>query len=141
MVIGWEEPKQNINGHLYHILQRASSSVYLRNLPYPREWNPIDRPHVALLLCEDGQVFRFYLSTPCEERRRLHVWNPQRLSVDSLVEVKFNDMDLRYYRKEEKMWALVGEARNPVYKDFNENGIHLRIDDNESIGPEQLRKF
>ena len=136
MVVSREESQQNINEYLYHALQRASSSVYLRDLPYPREWNPIDRPHVALLLCEDGHVFRFYLSTPCEERRRLHVWNPQRLSIDSLVEVKFNDMDLRYYRKEKNMWALVGEVRNPVFKEFNEHGILLKINDRERNGPE-----
>jgi hypothetical protein len=40
-------------------------------------------------------------------------------------------MDLRYYLWDEKMWALEGEARNPVYKEFNEFGILLRLDNCE----------
>lgn len=131
MVVGREESHQNINEYLYSALQQASSTVHFRELPYPHEWNPIDRPHVALLLCENGYVFRFYLSTPCAERKKLHVWNPQRISIDSLVEVKYNDMDLRYYRREEKMWALVGEARNHMYKEFNEYGILLKMEGHE----------
>jgi hypothetical protein len=131
MIGSREVSHQNINEYLFNALQHAGSTLHFRELPYPSEWNPIDRPHVALLLCEKGHVFRFYLSTPCAEGKRLYVWNPQRLSIDSLVEVKYNDMDLRYYRREEKMWALVGEARNPVYKEFNEFGILLRLEDQE----------
>ena len=36
------------------------------------------------------------------------------------------------------MWALVGEARNPVYKEFNEHGVLFRIDNRKWIEPERL---
>jgi hypothetical protein len=108
----------NIDEETYHTLLSASGSLYFKNLPIPRDWSPVHRPHVALLYCENKHVFRFYLSTPCK-KDRLCVWDAKDLEYDSLIEIKHNDMDYRYYRRDNGNWAMVGEARDYAFQDLD----------------------
>jgi hypothetical protein len=113
-----EIPHVKLDESMYHMLLSASGSLYFRNLPAPRDWSSVHRPHVALLYCEDKEVFRFYLSTPCEGDR-LCVWDASSLEYDSLVEIKYSDLDYRYYRRENGTWTMVGEARDSPFQELD----------------------
>jgi hypothetical protein len=113
-----EMPQMKIDEGTYHTLLSASGSLYFKDLPSPRDWSPIHRPHVALLYCEDKEVFRFYLSAPCK-RDRLCVWDTKSLETNSLVEIKYNDLDYRYYRRDNGNWAMVGEARDSPFEELD----------------------
>jgi hypothetical protein len=100
------------------MLLSASGSLYFKELPIPHSWSPVHRPHVALLYCEEKQVLRFYLSTPCK-KDKLCVWDTNNLEYNSLVEIKYNDQDFRYYRRENGTWTMVGEARDSPFQELD----------------------
>jgi hypothetical protein len=108
----------NIDESMYHTLLSASGSLYYKDLPVPRDWSPIHRPHVAVLYCEDKHVFRFFLSTPSEEEK-VRVWDATKLEYNSLVEIKHNDQDYRYFRRDTKTWTMVGEAREHPFQELD----------------------
>jgi hypothetical protein len=113
-----ESVQLKIDESMYHTLMSASGSLYFKEIPVPHDWNSIQRPHVALLYCENQEVFRFYLSAPCK-KDRLCVWDAKKLEHNSLVEVKYNDLDYRYYRRENGNWIMVGEARDSPFQELD----------------------
>ena len=116
----------NIDDKMYHTLLSSSGSLYFKELPVPRDWSSIHRPHVAVLYCENKKVFRFFLSTPCKNEK-ICVWDAKNLEYNSLVEIKYSDLDYRYYRRDSKAWTMVGEARDyPIQERVTNRNVFRR---------------
>ena len=54
------------------VLRSANGAFSCRAPPLPREWNPVDRPHVANLVHLEHEVFRVFLSTPIRRHASMH---------------------------------------------------------------------
>ncbi len=93
-------------------LRSAPGSASYRTLPIPKEWDVVDRPHVALLDAVDDTVFCFFVSSPSREGSELNVKDMRELPVGTIIEVRYNGLDYRYYRREEEAWRLVAEVRS-----------------------------
>jgi hypothetical protein len=80
--------------------------VLVRRPAIPRWWNPITRPHVAVILTdpETGRCVRYYLSRKgnCTSNGRilLEVNNIEDLPEGTLLEIRFDSMTANLYRLE-----------------------------------------
>ncbi|UCE09172.1 MAG: hypothetical protein JSW61_09330 [Candidatus Thorarchaeota archaeon] len=107
----------NIDEGAYLVLSAAKGAFSTRLPPFPREWNPIDRPYVAHLIPTSDEIFRVFLSNPTSPSSvcnlDLSMNRIEGLPVKSLVEVKHDSIDYSYYRRDNGMWTKVGEAQYP----------------------------
>lgn len=108
------------------VLRSAAGAFSCKTPPIPRTWNPVDRPHVALLLPSNEDVFRMFLSTPSQpdENREsdLDVMDLETLPFKSIIEVKYDSIDFSYYRRDEGVWTKVAEAQNPFMVEVFSHG-------------------
>jgi len=54
----------------YLVLRSASGAFTCRYPPIPKRWNSVDRPHVALLLPDAGNIFSVFLSNPEDDESK-----------------------------------------------------------------------
>jgi hypothetical protein len=108
-----------IDNDIYSVLQVADGAYKCRKLPIPEYWNPIERPHVALLMPSGKKTIRFYLSnpTPSGTRKNLDVASIDNLPAKSVLEVRYKSTDYRYYRRDKSVWTKVAESRNQLFLD------------------------
>ena len=119
-----------IDEGIYQVLRSVNGAYACRQPPIPKRWNPITRPHVALLLPADGKTFRFFLSLPAPpgSSRELEVTGFDDLPLKSVIEVRHGSMDCRYYRREKAMWMKVAEVRNQLLLEiFLHSGLPLVV--------------
>jgi hypothetical protein len=109
----------SIESGIYRILQVADGAYTCRILPIPRDWNPIERPHVALIMPSGKKIIRFYLSHPSSSSsgEQLNVASLDQLPPNSIIEVRYGSTDYRYYRHDETMWSMIAESQNQLFLD------------------------
>lgn len=120
----------------YNVLRLAAGSSSHRNLPVPKYWNPIDRPHVALLESTGDRVYCFLMSQPSDDQRDLWVMDLDYVKSEAVVEVKHSNSDYRYYRRDGQNWMKVAEKRDQFFVDVYQRGTYPiavpTLDDNWS---------
>ncbi len=109
----------------YLMLRSAIGAYTCRKPLVPSKWNSVDRPHVAVLMPYDDEVFRLFLSNPVGTENpghMLEVARMEELPAKSIVEVRHGNLDYRYYRRDNAMWTKVAEARNPFVVEVFSHG-------------------
>lgn len=110
----------------YLVLRSASGAFSCRYPPVPKNWNPVDRPHVALLLPDAGTIFSVFLSQPenSESKREqsLAVSDLNRLPSKSIIEIRHSNAQLAYYRRDNGSWTKVAEASDPFVVEVFSHG-------------------
>ncbi|MGY5861010.1 MAG: hypothetical protein RTU09_01355 [Candidatus Thorarchaeota archaeon] len=104
-----------IDAGIYQALSSSYGAFSCRTPPVPKLWDCVDRPHVALLVLIDNEVFPVFLSQPKQTRsgETLEIKPLESLPPTSMIEIRHNGADFRYYRRDQAMWTKVGESRNP----------------------------
>ena len=80
--------------------------VLIRRPAIPRWWNPIARPHVAVLMTDPvtGETIRYYLSRKGDSssngRILLEVSDIEGLAEGTLLEIRFDSMKANLYKLE-----------------------------------------
>lgn len=101
---------------IYLILKSATGAFSCKHPPLPRGWNPADRPHIANLVSLDQSVFRVYLSMPKRIfgtlKYDLLVSDVNTLSSESIIEIRYSNVEYSYYRKDNGIWTKVAECTN-----------------------------
>ena len=108
----------------YNVLWLAVGSSSHRNLPVPKHWNSVDRPHVALVESAGDRVFCFLLSQPSENNGEMWVRDLASVQGNVLVEVKHNNSDYRYYRRDGQNWTMIAEKRDQFFVDVYQRGSY-----------------
>lgn len=120
----------------YNVLSSAVGSSSYRGLPVPKHWNPVDRPHVALVESSGERVFCFLVSQPSEDNEEIWVKDLDSIQDDAVVEVKHSNSDYRYYRRYGQNWMMVAEKRDQFFVDVYQRGNYPltvpTLDDNWS---------
>ena len=120
----------------YNVLRLAAGSTTHKSLPVPKQWNSIDRPHVALLEYTHDRVFSFLISQPSSDERELWIRDLNTVQSDAVIEVKHSNSDYRYYRRDGRNWLKVAEKRDQFFIDIYQRGSHPitvpTLDDNWS---------
>ena len=127
----------------YLMLRSAIGAYTCRKPPIPSKWNPVDRPHVAVLMPSDEEVFRLFLSNPvgtANPGHRLEITKLEELPTKSIIEVRHCNLDYRYYRRDNAMWIKVAEARNPFVVEVFSHGC-TPIDMDIQTGMEQAHEL
>jgi hypothetical protein len=106
----------------YNVLRSAVGSASYKQLPYPTQWNPKDRPHVALVESTGDRVFSFLISQPSDDGVKLWVRDLDAVQSDAVVEVKHNEFDYRYYRRDANYWSKVAEKKDQFFMDVYQRG-------------------
>ncbi len=125
-----------LDSGLWRILKEAEGVLSLREPPVPREWDDIKRPHVALLQCFNDDVVRFYLSEPHTTEGKLDAGDLTTVAPDSVIEVRYDHTDYRYYKRRKNGWAKVAETRNllaPELHAYVQGSVPVRLTLNERI--------
>lgn len=127
----------------YLMLRSAIGAYTCRKPPIPSKWNSVDRPHVAVLMPSDEDVFRLFLSNPvgtANPGHRLEIAKLEELPIKSIIEVRHCNLDYRYYRRDNSMWTKVAEARNPFVVEVFSHGC-TPIDMDIQTGMEQAHEL
>ncbi|MDF1540938.1 MAG: hypothetical protein P1Q69_18725 [Candidatus Thorarchaeota archaeon] len=99
------------------VLQSANGAFSCRTPPMPKDWNPVDRPHVANLVSLGRDVFRVYLSTPLRRKGTmkytLAIAEIDTLPSKSIIEIRHDNVEYSYYRRDERIWTKVAESSSP----------------------------
>ncbi|MFW9769973.1 MAG: hypothetical protein ACFFF9_06495 [Candidatus Thorarchaeota archaeon] len=109
----------------YLILRSATGAFSCRSPPVPRNWNPIDRPHVAMLLPDSGGIFSVFLSNPendVDGPQALEVSDLNRLPTKTVIEIRHNNAQYSYYRRDNGSWTKVAEASDPFVVEVFSHG-------------------
>ncbi len=113
-------------GSAYMLLESAVGGLSCRSPPVPKEWNHIDRPHVALIQPYLHLVNRILLSEPvCLRNGRciLYVPNLDTLNRGSVIEIKHSTDHITYFRREYGYWTKIAEARDPFFLHVFSHGL------------------
>jgi hypothetical protein len=113
---------QLIDESMLRVMQSAMGASSYRRLPVPKRWNPVDRPHVALLEFTDDSVFRFFVSEPMADSSELSVKDLDCVPDETVVEVRYSSSDYRYYRHDGHVWTVVAQARDRFFMEFYVHG-------------------
>ena len=118
--------QMTIDEATYLILRSASGAFSCRYPPVPKNWNPVDRPHVAMLLPDDGGIFSVYLSNPedvdSQSRQSLEVSDLNRLPAKTVIEIRHSNAQYAYYRRDNGSWTKVAEASDPFVVEVFSHG-------------------
>ncbi|TFG98966.1 MAG: hypothetical protein E4H14_20555 [Candidatus Thorarchaeota archaeon] len=121
----------------YNVLRSAVGSSSHRHLPIPTHWNPVDQPHVALVEFIGDRAFCFLISQPSNDSKGIWVRNLDSVQDDTVVEVKHNNSDYRYYRRSGEYWDMVAEKKDQFFVDVYQRGNYPltvpTLDDNWSV--------
>ncbi len=118
--------QMTIDEATYLILRSASGAFSCRYPPVPRSWNPIDRPHVAMLLPDEGGIFSVFLSNPEDDGsnkpQSLEVSDLNRLPIKAIIEIRHSNAQYAYYRRDNGSWTKVAEASDPFVVEVFSHG-------------------
>jgi hypothetical protein len=109
----------------YLILRSASGAFSCRYPPVPKNWNPVDRPHVAMLLPDSGGIFSVFLSNPendSKSKQTLEVSDLNRLPTKTVIEIRHSNAQYAYYRRDNGSWTKVAEASDPFVVEVFSHG-------------------
>ena len=110
----------------YLVLRSASGAFTCRYPPVPKKWNSVDRPHVALLLPDDGNIFSVFLSQPEDDTSKLEqaleVSDLSRIPPKSIIEIRHSNAQYAYYRRDNGSWTKVAEASDPFVVEVFSHG-------------------
>jgi len=116
----------SIDEGTYLVLRSASGAFTCRYPPVPKKWNPVDRPHVALLLPDVKGIFPVFLSQPEEESSNsssyLVTKDLTTLSTKSIIEIRHGNSHFAYYRRDNGSWTKVAEASDPFVVEVFSHG-------------------
>lgn len=106
-----------IDAGIFQALSSSYGAFSCRTPPVPKLWDCVDRPHVALLVPINDDIFPVFLSQPRQTRsgEMLEIVPLNSLPSTSMIEIRHNGADYRYYRRDRVMWTKVGESRNPFH--------------------------
>lgn len=120
------QDQMTIDEGTYLVLRSASGAFTCRYPPVPRNWNPLDRPHVALLLPDMKGIFSVFLSKPedngTELPQRLETADLNKLPTKSIIEIRHNNAHYAYYRRDNETWTKVAEANDPFVVEVFSHG-------------------
>ncbi len=104
-----------IDAGILYALSLSYGAFSCRTPPAPKQWDCVNRPHVALLVPVNDEVFQVFLSQPKQTGagETLEVADLDSLPPSSMIEVRHTGALYRYYRRDEAMWTKVGESRDP----------------------------
>ena len=118
--------QMTIDEATYLILRSASGAFSCRYPPVPRNWNSIDRPHVAMLLPDSCGIFSVFLSNPAddgsENPQTLEVSDLNRLPSKTVIEIRHSNAQYAYYRRDNGSWTKVAEASDPFVVEVFSHG-------------------
>jgi hypothetical protein len=118
--------QMTIDEGTYLVLRSASGAFTCRYPPVPRTWNPLDRPHVALLLPDNNGIFSVFLSQPEENGfdvpQKLVTVDLNSLPTKSIIEIRHSNAHYAYYRKDNGSWTKVAEANDPFVVEVFSHG-------------------
>ncbi len=108
----------------YLVLRSASGAFTCRYPPVPKKWNPIDRPHVALLLRDSNRIFPVFLSQPNPDQTShdLDTIDLSTLPSKSIIEIRHDNSHYAYYRRDNGSWTKVAEANDPFLVEVFSHG-------------------
>jgi hypothetical protein len=115
----------SIDEGTYLVLRSASGAFTCRYPPVPKKWNPVDRPHVALLLPDVTGIFPVFLSQPEEESSGssyLVTKDLAQLPTKSIIEIRHGNSHFAYYRRDNGSWTKVAEASDPFVVEVFSHG-------------------
>jgi len=115
----------SIDEGTYLVLRSASGAFTCRYPPVPKKWNPVDRPHVALLLPDVSGIFPVFLSQPEEESSGssyLVTKDLTQLPTKSIIEIRHGNSHFAYYRRDNGSWTKVAEASDPFVVEVFSHG-------------------
>lgn len=120
----------------YNVLRLAAGSTMYKDLPIPKQWNSIDRPHVALLEYTYDRVYSFLISQPSNDEKELWIRDLNTIQNDAVLEVKHTNSDYKYYRRHGQNWLKVAERHDQFFIDVYQRGnnpvVVPTLDDNWS---------
>lgn len=120
----------------YNVLRSAVGSSLYRYLPVPKDWDPLDPPHVALIESTGDRVFCFLISQYLDTSEEIWVKNINSIQSDAIIEVKYSRYDYRYYRRNGENWTMVAEKKDQFFVDIYQRGEYPitvpTLDDNWS---------
>jgi hypothetical protein len=120
------DSEMTIDEATYLILRSASGAFSCRYPPVPRNWNPVDRPHVAMLLPDTAGIFSVFLSNPedgdSKSRQSLEVSDLDRLPAKTVIEIRHSNSQYAYYRRDNGSWTKVAEASDPFVVEVFSHG-------------------
>jgi hypothetical protein len=118
--------QMTIDEGTYLVLRSASGAFTCRYPPVPRNWNSIDRPHVALLLPDSNGIFTVFLSAPeemsSEIPQKLVTADLSKLPTKSIIEIRHSNAHYAYYRRDNGAWTKVAEANDPFIVEVFSHG-------------------
>jgi hypothetical protein len=118
--------QMTIDEGTYLVLRSASGAFTCRYPPVPRNWNSLDRPHVALLLPDSNGIFTVFLSTPeetsSESPQKLVTADLSKLPIKSIIEIRHSNAHYAYYRRDNGSWTKVAEANDPFVVEVFSHG-------------------
>ena len=116
----------SIDEGTYLVLRSASGAFTCRYPPVPKKWNPVDRPHVALLLPDVSGIFPVFLSQPSEESSNASTYlvtkDLTQLPTKSIIEIRHGNSHYAYYRRDNGSWTKVAEASDPFVVEVFSHG-------------------
>jgi len=116
----------SIDEGTYLVLRSASGAFTCRYPPVPKKWNPVDRPHVALLIPDVSGIFPVFLSKPEEETSTgstyLVTKDLTQLPTKSIIEIRHGNSHFAYYRRDNGSWTKVAEASDPFVVEVFSHG-------------------
>jgi hypothetical protein len=108
------------------VLRAANGAYSCRAPPIPKYWNPIDRPHVAVLVPTGSTIMRVFLSKPAaylsDSSEVLEVSDLDVLPEKSIIEVRNDTVEYNYYRKDNNTWTKVAESSSPFMVEVFSHG-------------------
>ncbi|MFW9919385.1 MAG: hypothetical protein ACFFED_07285 [Candidatus Thorarchaeota archaeon] len=122
-----------VDESIYLILKAATGAFSCKTPPIPKDWNPGDRPHIAHLVSLDHSVFRVYLSIPQRisgtMKYELLVSSLEVLPADSIIEIRHNNTEFSYYRKDNGIWTKIAESISAfMFEVFSHGAAPVIID-------------
>lgn len=119
--VEYGEESMPIDDATYLILRSATGAFTCKYPPVPKSWNPVDRPHVALLIPEDRGIFTVFLSHPTAEKA-LETVDLTQMPTKSIIEVRHTSSHYAYYRRDNGSWTKVAEASDPFVVEVFSHG-------------------
>lgn len=119
--VEYGEESMPIDDATYLILRSATGAFTCKYPPVPKTWNPVDRPHVALLIPEDRGIFTVFLSYPNSDKA-LETVDLTQMPTKSIIEVRHTSSHYAYYRRDNGSWTKVAEASDPFVVEVFSHG-------------------
>jgi hypothetical protein len=87
----------------------------------PKQWDSKRRPHAAILHPTSDEMARVVLSEHIGNGI-IQSMNPNALPVGSIVEIKQNNSEYSYYRREKIGWVKVADGIEPCFIEAFQGG-------------------